>query len=98
MKNHIPYLSKALAKTHYKLHVEFEDGVEGTIDLSKWVGKGVFEYWINEENFKYFKITPDKKLQWNEDIDMDPDAFYLQLIEKTFDEYAGNKQLLWDSH
>jgi len=29
---------------------------------------------------------------------MDPDAFYLQLIGKTFDEYAGDKQLLWDSH
>lgn len=29
---------------------------------------------------------------------MDPDAFYLQLIGKTFDEYADDKQLLWDSH
>jgi len=98
MKNLIPYLSKAIAKPQYNLYLEFEDGIKGTIDLSKWVGKGFFEYWKNEENFKSFKITDHKKLQWNEDIDMDPDAFYLHLIGKTFDEYAGNKQFLWNSH
>ena len=30
-------------------------------------------------------------------IDMDPDAFYLQLTGKTFEEYAGDKQLLGNS-
>lgn len=35
---------------------------------------------------------------WNENIDMDPDAFYLQLIGKNFDEYASKKQLLWDAY
>lgn len=59
-----------------------EDGIKGTIDLSIWVGKGVFDYWNNEENFESFEITGDKKLQWNEGIDMDPDAFYLQLSWK----------------
>ena len=29
---------------------------------------------------------------------MDPDAFYLELVEKTFEEYARDKQLLWNSH
>lgn len=98
MKNLIPYLSKAVANPKYNLYLEFEDGTKGTIDLSKWVGKGVFEYWNDEKKFISLKITTDKKLQWNENIDMDPDAFYLQLIGKTFDEYAGNKQLLRDSH
>ena len=98
MKNLIPYLTRALAKPGYKLYLEYEDATKGTVDLSKWVGKGVFEYWNKEENFTSFRVTTDKKLQWNEDIDMDPDAFYLQLIGKTFDEYAGDKQLLWDSH
>lgn len=98
MANLIPYITGAVAKPAYKLYIEFEDGVKGTIDLYKWVGKGVFEYWSNEENFKSFKITRDKKLLWNENIDMDPDAFYFQLIGKTFEEYASNKQLLRDSH
>jgi len=51
-----------------------------------WKNKGVFEYWAKEENFKAFKITKDKKLEWGEDIDMDPDAFYLKLVGKSFEE------------
>jgi hypothetical protein len=98
MNNIIPYLKKAEAQPDYKLFLEFEDGVKGTIDLSEWKGKGVFKFWNKEENFKSFTITEDKKLSWNEDIDMDPDSFYLQLIGKSFEEYAGSKQLLWHSH
>ncbi len=94
----IPYLIKAEARPGYKLFVEFEDGVNGIVDLSKWKGKGVFEFWNDEFNFGKFVITENKKLRWNENIDMDPDAFYLKLIGKTFEEYAGNKQLLRDSH
>ncbi len=97
MKKIIPFLKNAIAQPNYRLKVEFEDGVEGIIDLGKWKGKGVFRYWLDENNFKTFCITSDKKIEWNKEIDMDPDAFYLQLIGKTFAEYAGNKQLLRNS-
>lgn len=98
MNKIIPYLKCADALPGYKLSVEFEDGVKGTIDLNKWKEKKVFSFWKNENNFRSFKITADKKIKWNEDIDMDPDAFYLQLINKTFQEYAGDQQLLRYSH
>lgn len=87
----IPYLKKAEARPGYKLFVEFEDGVSGEVDMSEKVGKGVFENWKDEMNFGKFVITENKKLEWNENIDMDPDAFYLRLIGKTFEEYAGTK-------
>lgn len=90
MRKEIPYLKTAIPEPGYKLYVVFEDGISGMVDLHNWKGKGVFEYWNNEENFKNFKITNNKKIQWNEDIDMDPDSFYLRLIGKTFFEYAGN--------
>ena len=90
MKKEIPYLKTAEPQSGYKLYVVFEDGVSGLIDLEGWKGKGVFDYWNDEENFKKFKITKDRKIEWNEEIDMDPDSFYLQLIGKTFFEYAGN--------
>jgi Protein of unknown function (DUF2442) len=90
MKKEIPYLKTAEPKPGYKLFVVFEDGVSGIVDLQDWKGKGVFEYWNNEENFRNFSITDNKKIEWNEYIDMDPDSFYLQLIGKTFFEYAGN--------
>jgi hypothetical protein len=98
MNNIFPYLKKAEAKAEYQLYLEFDDGVKGLVDLSNWKGKGVFEYWNDEKNFKSFSITTDKKLEWKEGIDMDPDAFYLQLIGKSFEEYASDKQLLRDSH
>ncbi|MEI9908567.1 MAG: DUF2442 domain-containing protein [Bacteroidota bacterium] len=98
MNKIIPYLKTAQPVLGYKLLLEFEDGVKGEVDLSVWKGKGVFAYWNDEKNFRVFSITADKKLEWNNEIDMDPDAFYLKLIGKTFEEYAGNKQLLWDSH
>ena len=98
MQKIIPYLKNAQAQPDYKMQVEFEDGVQGVIDLKKWIGKGVFQNWLDENNFKNFAITRDKKIKWNEEIDMDPDAFYLQLIGKTFEEYASNKRLLRDSN
>jgi len=94
MNNIIPYLKSANALPEYKLAVEFEDGVKGIIDLKEWKGKGVFNYWNDDKNFRSFQLTRDRKIKWNEEIDMDPDAFYLELINKSFSEYAGDQQLL----
>ncbi|MDQ6755368.1 MAG: DUF2442 domain-containing protein [Bacteroidota bacterium] len=94
MNKIIPYLKNAKALPVYKLWLEFEDGVTGEIDLSKWKEKKIFNFWSDEKKFQSFEITADKKIKWNEDIDMDPDAFYLQLINKTFQQYAGDQQLL----
>ena len=94
MEKIIPYLKTVSNVAPYQLYLEFEDGVSGVVDLSIWKGKGVFEYWNNVENFKNFKIISLGKLEWNNEIDMDPDALYLKLIGKTFQEYANDKQLL----
>lgn len=99
MNKIIPYLKSANAIPGWRLELEFENGVKGIINLSSWKDKGgVFKLWKNEGDFSRFTLTPDKKLQWGEEIDMDPDAFYLQLIGKTFEEYARNKQVLRHSH
>ena len=57
MNNLIPHITQAEARPGYKLFIEFEDGVKGIVDLSKWKGKGVFDFWNEEENFKSFIIT-----------------------------------------
>ena len=98
MNKIIPYLKSASALPGCRLFVEFEDGITGIIDLSSWKNKQAFIEWADENNFSNFIITANKKIEWSNDIDMDPDAFYLQLIGKTFEEYAGNKQLLWNTH
>ena len=81
MNKLIPYLKNAKGLSGYKIWVEFEDGINGTIDLNKWKEKKILSFWKDEKRFKDFEITVDKKIKWNEDIDMNPDAFYLQLIK-----------------
>ena len=34
--------------------------------------------------------SPVIKIDWGNNIEMDPDSFYLKLINKTFEEYAGD--------
>ena len=98
MQKIIPYLKEAKALPDCKLQLLFEDGINGIIDLAIWKQKVVFKFWEEEKNFSSFKITRDKKIEWNEMVDMDPDAFYLKLVNKTFEEYASDKQLLRYSH
>ena len=90
MKKEIPNLTFAEALPNYKMKLLFDDGVEGVIDMSDWKGKGVFSYWNDENNFKKFIITDMKKLEWNEDLDIDPDSSYLRLVNKTFEEFINS--------
>ena len=52
MNNFTPYLKNATVLPDYKMLVEFEDGVNGIIDLLPWKEEGVFLYWNDEANFK----------------------------------------------
>ena len=45
-------ISKVKVLPRYRLEVEFEDGVSGTVDLSENVGKGVFALWRDPLFFK----------------------------------------------
>ena len=98
MNKIIPYLKSASALPGCKLYLEFENGLSGIVDLSRWKAKQPFAIWDDEKKFNSFIITTDKKIEWNGEVDMDPDAFYLELVEKTFEEYARDKQFLWNSH
>ena len=88
MNKDIPKIKTAIAQNGYKLELTFDDGVFGIIDLSEKVGKGVFEYWNNEQNFKNFKII-NNYLTWNDDLDFDTLNLYLTITNKSFEEYAN---------
>lgn len=86
----MPNLIKAKALPEYKLQLEFEDGVKGEIDLIKFKGKGVFEFWNDENNFSKVYVSKHGSIAWTEDIEIDSLNCYLKLINQTFEEYAGN--------
>ena len=72
---------KALEK--YKIWLQYEDGAEGTVDLAKLAGKGVFQKWEEEGIFDQVRIDPESgSVTWNEELQLCPDNLYLQLTKK----------------
>ena len=63
----------------YQLKLKFADGVEGTVDLSNLVGKGVFSFWDNYDSFKKVKIGSAGELVWDNHVDLCPDSLYLKI-------------------
>ena len=70
----------------YRIWIEFEDGVQGEIDLSHLVGKGVFKAWEDRQFFEAVRISPYQAIVWGKDLDLCPDTFYMELVGKTIDE------------
>ena len=62
---------------NYKVRISFSDGIEGVIDLSDLVGKGVFAIWQDPKQFaKVFIDEETHTLAWPGGIDLCPDTLY----------------------
>jgi len=66
----------------YRLFLRYDDGIEGIIDLSDRVGKGVFARWRDEQYFRKVVIGPNGGVVWGDEIDLCPDALYLKITGK----------------
>jgi len=75
-------ISKVKVLPGYRLELEFDDGVSGTVDLSENVGKGVFAVWRDPLVFGQVTIGSAGELVWGEKIDLCPDALYLKVTGK----------------
>ena len=64
--------------TDYRLELIFDNGQSGCVDLSHLAGKGVFAGWTDTATFRRVRIGESGELIWNEQIDLCPDALYLQ--------------------
>lgn len=65
-----------------RLHLRYDDGVEGTVDLSADLGKGVFTAWKAPAFFKSVRCERGRRLLWGEgegEIDLCADALYLRI-------------------
>ena len=62
----------------YCLHIQFEDGVEGVVDLSKTISfTGVFAPLKDRAYFTQVYVNPDiGTICWPNDADIDPDVLY----------------------
>ena len=79
-------ISKVKVLPGYRLHLKFDDGASGTVDVSENVGKGVFGAWRDPQFFEQVAIGSAGELVWGEKIDLCPDALYLKVTGKNPEE------------
>jgi len=66
----------------YRLSLTFSDGVQGTVDLSSLAGSGVFALWNDYSEFRNVRIGDTGELIWSDQVDLCPDALYLQVTAR----------------
>ncbi len=94
----MPRLLEVKPLKGYRLWLKYEDGVEGIVDLSELVGKGVFALWEDEERFRQVRIGDGGELVWSDEVDLCADALYLQITGKRPEEVFANLGMLSESH
>ncbi len=80
-------ISEIKALSNYKLHIKYNNGVEGDLDLSGLAGKGVFEKFNDINYFNNVWIGEGGAPTWKDEIDIDPIKPYLDITGKNFEEF-----------
>ena len=63
----------------YRIWLRYADGVEGEVDLSHLVGKGVFAAWLEPGVFERVYLSEWRSVAWSDEIELCADALYLRL-------------------
>ncbi len=71
-----------IALPGYKIRVDYADGVSGIVDLSDSVGRGVFTPLQDEAFFKKVHVGEFGQIAWTDEIEICPDAAYLEITGK----------------
>ncbi len=70
----------------FTLWLRFSDGAEGVVDLSRLAGRGVFRCWDNADAFEAVRVAEHGSVVWGDDVELCPDALYLQVTGKAVDD------------
>ena len=70
----------------YRIWLRYADGVEGEVDLSDLAGKGVFTAWNDRRFFERVYISEWRSIAWSDEIELCPDALYMEITGKTPEE------------
>ena len=77
---HKPTKVEALPNFHLRLF--YPDGVEGILDLSKNVGRGVFAALADVPFFETVHIGQFGQIAWSEDLEICPDSAYEDIVSQ----------------
>lgn len=68
---------------NFRIWLQYDDGVEGQVDLSDLAGRGVFSAWNDPAFFEAVRLGSHGAIEWGAELDLCPDALYLQLTGKS---------------
>jgi hypothetical protein len=74
----------------YRIQLQFADGANGVVDLSRLAGKGVFSLWKDPAAFRSFSIGRGRELRWSDEVDLCADSLYMEITGKTSGEVFAN--------
>lgn len=74
----------------YRLKLRFDDGVTGVVNLSHLVGQGVFAAWNDPKQFARVRIGEFGGPVWDGEIDLCPDALYLEITGQKVEQLFPN--------
>jgi hypothetical protein len=88
-----PKVISVAAADKYKIRIKFNDGTEGTTDLSDMAGKGVFKAWDAGNTFSKVYINEESgAITWPGNIDIDILNCYLQIKDITYEQFRLLRQ------
>ena len=77
----------------YRIWIRYSDGSAGEVDLAHLAGHGVFSAWNDSRFFKDVHLGPAGAIAWGEDIELCPDAVYMELTGKPLEEVMSGVKL-----
>jgi hypothetical protein len=81
------------AREGYHLWLRYSDGTAGELDLSHLAGRGVFTAWKEPGYFERVHIAPHRAIAWDGNLELCPDALYMELTGKSFDELPSGVEV-----
>lgn len=78
--------TEAQARDGYRIWLRYSDGTAGEVDLSHLAGRGVFSVWSDRAFFERVCISESGAIAWSDEIDLCPDALYMQLTGKSVED------------
>ena len=78
----MPRVVRVAPLPEHQLHVEFDDGVAGTIDLSSELDGEVFQLLRDEAVFRQVTVDEYGAVCWPNGPDLAPDAMYSELTRE----------------
>jgi Protein of unknown function (DUF2442) len=87
-----PKLLRVRPLKKYTLWLVYADGTTGALDLSNFVGNGIFKRWEENGFFEKVFVGETGAITWDEQLDICPNNAYLTIRNLSFEDWKNQAQ------